>query len=265
MAFKDFRENAWESEEMTSYGVESAIKEPTIRAYRIAESDVPSFIEEANRIADSEFDGNRYLKVLGSQKIGDRIVMTGSNSVILPIVRRLVPSKRVGRPEDFQITLNDGDTLEIRGNNYVDMGVVLDFAGRNHEMALDFYNQIPEGERLKLLEQGLPAVVLDYGLKKLPESSYGLGLVHNEGSTILRPSAILAGKTGAFRNEDVSLEDGLPRQLSGGDRNLYTATQKPVSVENLGLSGLVLGGGRSVGSGSEGLGISNSSGRVVLF
>jgi len=246
---------------MGNYSFPPAIKQPSIIPYLVAGPNAPEFVKECESVIDSEFDKNTHLKVLKLREINGVQTMIGSNSLILPVVQRVAPNYRTGRPEDIQKTLNDGDTLSIKGNHYVDMGVVLDFTGRHHEMALDFYNQLPK--ELQDFER-LPAVVVGYGLKNFNEGNYSLGLIMNDGTQV-RPAKILAGRRGKFSDADVSLETGLPSRLTDGNRTLYTATQNVPSLDNLGLSRLNLNGNLYVDLDVVGLADSYEVGRVVLF
>ena len=126
------------------YVLQPAIKQPSVIPYLIQGESASAFLEDYNRLVDLDFKGNSNLKVLKLEDVRGVPTITGSNTLILPVVQRLLPSKRIGRPEDLQRTLNDGDTLSIQGKHYVDLGVVLDFTGRNREMALDFYEQLPK-------------------------------------------------------------------------------------------------------------------------
>lgn len=248
---------------MTHYSLAPVIKQPSIIPYVIQGNDiVPAVLKDIERIVDADFRKNKNLKVLKEGNINKTLVVVGSNTLVLPVVQRVFPNYRVGRPEDIQKTLNDGDTLSIEGNNYVDMGFAIDFSGRHHAMALDFYNQLPP--ELQKLES-FPSVVIGYGLKNLENTSYGLGFTYASESTQVRPASILSQKSGNFRNEDVSLETGLASKLGEGTRTLYTATQRKHSIDNLGISGLYLGGGLSVVADGDGLADSGDGGRVVLF
>ena len=235
----------------------------SVNPIRIRGENVPAFLKEVNTVIRERFNDNKHLKVLAQTGSGKDAVAVGSNSLILPVVQIVLPEYRVGRPEDLQRTLNDGDTLSIRGNNYVDLGAVLDFTGRNHEMALDFYDQL--SVELQSFER-LPAVVVGYGLKNIAGGNYGLGLVRTE-NTQIRPAKILAEGTAQFRDADVSLDTGLPSKLVGekNDRTLYTSPQRTPSLDNLGLSGLFLLGCLDLVSNCECLASSFDSGRVVLF
>ncbi len=219
------------------YSFKPAIKQPSIIPYLINGESAPTFVEDFNAIVNSEFNSNKYLKVLALRDVDKVPTAVGSNSFILPIVQRLVPARRIGLPEDLQRTLNDGDTLSIKGNHYVDLGVVLDFSGRDHEMALDFYQQLPK--ELQDFDR-LPSVVVKYGLKNFDKGKYKLGLINNV-NTQIRPARILANEVGGFSDADVSLETGLPVKLSGGNRTFYASSQKTPSIDNLGFSRLYLG------------------------
>lgn len=246
---------------MSNYSFPSAIKQPSIIPHVINGESAPAFLEEFNAFVDSAFKGNTNLKVLKLRTANEVPIVVGSNSLVSPVVQRVAPNYRTGRPEDLQKTLNDGDTLSIRGNYYVDLGVVLDFTGRNHEMALDFYSQLPK--ELRDFDR-LPAVVVGYELKNFIEGNYGLGLVRT-GSTQVRPAKILAGKNGKFSDGDISLETGLPSKLTDGDRTLCTSAQNAPSKDNLGISRLYLNRLLDLDSDDEDLAYSYDDGRVVLF
>ena len=265
---------------MGNYSFAPAIKQPSIIPYLVRGKDIAAeFLRKYEALVDSEFKGNTNLKVLKLRELENVPTIVGSNSVVLPIVKRVAPNYRTGRPEDLQRTLNDGDTLSIKGNHYVDLGVVLDFTRRNHEMAIDFWEQIQEGAYAMALQQGLsfaptlnkgitleelPAVVVGYGIKNFDKGSYGLGLTINT-DTRIRPAKILAGESGKFSDGEVSLETGLPSRLTGGNRTLYTSAQNIPSIDNLGLVRLYLDGDLNVDAGSGDLAYSNGNGRVVLF
>ena len=231
------------------YSLKPAIRQPSVVPYLLNGESAPAILEDYNQLVDSDFQGNSNLKVLELKDVNKTPTIVGSNSLVLPVVQRLIPGRRIGRPEDLQRTLNDGDTLSIRGNHYVDLGLVLDFSGRNHEMALDFYQQL--SKELQGFE-GLPAVVVGYDIKNFDRGNYNLGLVRTD-KTQVRHSPILTGKSGKFSHKDVSLETGLPSKLEGGDRTLYTVSQNAKSLDNIGLSGVYLNGVLIVNSGNDDL------------
>lgn len=244
------------------YELRPVIRQPSIIPYTVRGEQAQAFLEEVQARITEEFRGNKNLGVLSLE--GKDNILTGSNPLVLPIVARVAQGYRVGRPEDLQRTLNDGDTLSIQGNHYVDMGLVLDFAGSHREMAQDFFDQMPEAQRKAFLEARHPAVVVGYGLKNFDKGSYELGIVHQEGTEV-RSSEILSSSRGTFSDKDVSLETGLPARLSGGNRTLYTRKQGTPSRENLGLSRLCLCRNLDVSSDYVYLAYSGSIGRVVLF
>src|SRR3989344_5900613 len=122
------------------YALEPLVKQPSIVPYMLLGERAPQFLNDFNRLIDRKYNGNPNLKVLNLQEIDNIPTITGSNPPILPLVQHLVPERRIARPEDIQRTLNDGDTIGIRGNYYIDFGLSLDFSGNNHDLALDFFN-----------------------------------------------------------------------------------------------------------------------------
>ncbi|MEM4259293.1 MAG: hypothetical protein QXS38_00835 [Candidatus Pacearchaeota archaeon] len=245
------------------YSFQSLIKQPTAIPYLIAGKDAGKFVADFERLVDKDYNGNRNLKVLRVADVRETPTVVGSNTLILPLVQKLVYPKRVGRPEDLQMTLNDGDTIGIRGNHYVDLGAVLDFSGYNHDLAVDLFEQLPKN--LRNLDK-MPSVVLGYDLKNSDKGRFGVGLTYTDGTEV-RHSPILAKDSGNFSNEDVSLETGLPLKLEGGKRTLLTVSQKAPSKDNLGLSWLYLNRYLSLVSRyiDDDLADSYEDGRVVLF
>ena len=255
------------------YALAPAIKQPSIIPYLIRGENAPEFLKDFNQLVKAEYNDNSHLKVLGLNDVEGVPTIVGSNTLVLPVVQRLVSGKRIGRPEDLQRTLNDGDTLSIRGNHYIDLGAVLDFTGRNHEIALDFWEQLqgraPEGfgfvaHRSVTNLDMLPALIVGYGLANFDKGKYNLRLVNNS-NTQVRPAKILAGRNGNFDDSVVSLETGLPSKLGNGNRTLYTASQKAQSLDNLGLSRLCLYRYLYSDSYNVYLSYSYDYGRVVLF
>lgn len=245
---------------MADYSFEPAIKQPSIVPYLIRGPNAQRFLNDFNVVVDKQYKGNTNLKVLGLRDVKGVPTVVGSNTFVLPVVNSLVsPARRVGMPEDLQRTLNDGDTLDIRGNHYIDLGAVLDFTGRNHDLAVDLYDQIPQ---IKLAS--IPSVVVGFGIDNSNKGAWGLKLVYTA-NTQLRPAQILANGDGRFGDADVSLETGLPSKLGTGNRNLWTAKQKAPSIDNLGLSGLYLVRNLNLGSNNGDLAGSYDYGRVVLF
>ncbi len=245
------------------YKFQPVIKKPIVIPYLIADEDASRFVADFNRLVDKDYKGNPNLKVLKVIDFKETQIVAGSNTLILPLVSKLVYPKRVGRPEDLQKTLNDGDTVGIKDNHYVDLGAVLDFSGHNHDLAVDLFEQLPDS--LRSLEK-IPSVVLGYGLKNSDKGRFGVRLTYIEGTKV-RHSSILAKDSGNFSNADVSLETGLPLKLEGGDRRLYANSQKAHSKDNLGISRLYLYRSLSLSSGYDdsNLAYSFGNGRVVLF
>jgi len=244
------------------FNIQPRITVPTVVPYLIEGEDVPAILDEVNGVIDSEFNGNKNLKVLNLRKNGDKQVVTGSNSLVLPVVAQVVsPQFRVMRPEKLETTLQEGDPIGIKGNHYVDYGIVLDFSGNNHASALAFYEQLPK--ELRDFDR-LPAVVVGYGLANSEAGDYSVCPIFTDGTEI-RTVKVFAGKTGDFDANDTELtHSGVPSKVGSGARRLYTASQSKPSLDNLGLSGLSLDGGLNLDSSNRYLALSYGDGRVVL-
>ena len=151
---------------------------------------------------------------------------------------------------------------------YVDSGVVLDFSGRNHALALDMYEQLL---RDKKALDALPFLITNLGLAKadarqgFPDT---LRFLLREQTHVLSAS-VLAGVSGYFVADDEALvRAGLPSRVFSErnaltDRYLYICSQQERSLEHLYFSFFFLYGGLSVGAGSDGLADSDGNGRVV--
>lgn len=257
------------------YNFPPIVEKPKIIPSIVKGADAPRFVDDFNRLVDLDYNGNEKLKVVEIKKVGKEKVpiACGSSALALPLIQKLVYPKIIGAPEIFQRTLTDGNTI-YQYSLSVNLGVVLDFSGSNHELAVDLFEQLPR--KLRDLE-GLPAVVIRCGLKNFDKGDYGVGLVYVDGTQV-RPSKILEGGSGNFSNNDVSSETGLPTKLEGGERNLYTSIQKSPSKENLGISSLILdwspynfpdqvfsGEDPSISSCKADLSDSNVARRIVLF
>src|SRR3989344_4396000 len=243
------------------YTFKPGIKQPSIVPYLLHGQDAEPFLRDLNQVVDNRYNGNKYLKRLELRVINDIPTVIGSSPLILPVAQSLVaPEKRIIMPEEIQRTLNDGDTLGIRDRFYVDLGIALDFSGRDHEMAVDLFNQLPSDERN--LDR-IPCMLVGYGLKKFDKGQYKLNFEITEDTTV-RPASILTGQGGDFSDEDVSLEDGLPCLLGEGSRRLYTRRQQEPSLDNLGISGVCLDRYLGLGSGGYDLDGSGEDGRVVV-
>jgi len=172
-------------------------------------------------------------------------------------VARLLYS-REALPEEAQSLLSK-NKLPEQGSVYYDLGLTLDFSGKNHELAFALYEQLPD-KNLDLL----PSVMLGLEPKKSNIGDYGLEFIYGINSQ-LRHSPILSEETGNFKDDNVSLiKTGLPSILGEGARTLFTAAQKEKSKENLGLCRFYLGRNSILDANVEYLDGSDSVGRVVL-
>ncbi|MBS3155646.1 hypothetical protein J4413_00225 [Candidatus Woesearchaeota archaeon] len=243
------------------YAFKPGIKQPPIILYLLHGQGAQQFLRDFNQVIDDRYNGNKCLKRLELRVINDIPTVTGSSPLILPVAQSLVaPEKRIIRPEEIQRTLNDGDILGIRDRFYVDLGIALDFSGKNHEMAVDLFNQLPSDERT--LDR-VPCMLVGYGLKNFDEGQYKLNFEVTEDTTV-RHASILAGQDGNFSNENVSLEDGLPCKSEEGSRRLCTTRQQEPSLDNLGISGVYLDWDLGLYSYGYDLGNSLEDGRVVV-
>jgi len=167
---------------------------------------------------------------------------------------------RVMLPEEAQLLLNL-DKMPERNTSYKDLGLVMDFSGKNHQIALNLYNQLNQGD--KDLDK-FPAIFVGLEPAKLDIQNYNLAFKLTPYSQI-RTAKILASATGDFNNGDSELiRSGVPSRLERGNRKLYTLQQKEQSIENLGVSGLCLGWSLGLDSGSEDLAYSGEYSRVVV-
>jgi len=241
----------------------SVVPKLTIIPHTFRGEHLKEALGKINDLIDSKFKGNTKLKVLTIKEINGTPTIIGSNSLISPVVNQVIGQEgyRTIQPEELETTLQEGDPVGVSGNFYVDTGIVLDFSGQNHELARHLFEQLPEGE-LRDLDR-LPAIMIGYGLANSDIGSYGVALTYQDG-TELRTAKILDQSSGNFEANDPELvKSGLPSLLDGGKRRLYNSSQGGPSVDNLGLSRLLLGRGLNLNSDGGDLASSNGIGRVV--
>lgn len=167
---------------------------------------------------------------------------------------------RVIRPETSEVLLAQGKLPEA-GSVYYDLGAVLDFSGKNHELAVDIYNRLPQ--EMRDLDR-FPAVALDLAPVKSAAGSYGLSL-ESTAFTQLRTAKIISQETGSFDEKDVELlRTGLPSQHSKGNRKIYTFSQAKPLLDNLGVVGFCLDGDRGLDCYYGVLAVALQFGRVAL-
>jgi len=167
---------------------------------------------------------------------------------------------RVIRPETSEVLFAQGKLPEA-GSVYYDFGAVLDFSGKNHDVAVNFYNQLPQEARE--LDR-LPVVVLELAPVKSAIGKYGLSF-ESTAFTSLRTAKIISQGTGNFDGSDSELfRTGLPSKHSQGSRKIYTLTQNKPSLDNLGVVGLYLGSRSNLNCYDEYLANANQNGRVAL-
>ena len=242
------------------YELEQAVTSRVI-SYLLAGEDTPEILEKFNGIIDSKYKRNPKLKVLNLREIEGRKILTGSSPLITPIINSIVsPGYRTARPEEVETTLQGGDPVRIRGNYYVNYGLVLDFSGSNHDLAIKLFKQLPK--EIRDFDR-LPALMIGYGLRNSDKGNYGVAPVYQEG-TELRTAKIFVQPSGNFDAKDAELIcSGLPFKFGDGTRRLHNSIQREPSKDSLGISGFDLGY-LDLCSDNEHLACSYGRGSVVL-
>src|SRR3989338_4209437 len=159
-------------------------------------------------------------------------------------------------PAEIERTLSLGDVLEIKGDYYVDTGLVLrspqDSYAPNDPLAKDLAAQIEHrlGKQLELSVMPLNGFDL-----KNDNNKYGLGLVLREDAEIIHSDVL--NQQGKFDQKDINPETGLPREVRReGSRYLYTRSE--------GLSRLCVNNILYLDANWYYFGFSYDSGRVVI-
>jgi hypothetical protein len=200
------------------------------------------------------------LDIFGHQGKGEHCTGSSTLGVFAVDERARAGGAKVMLPEEAQLLIEHGI---ITKGTYEDLGVVLDFSGNNHDLALRLYDRLnkedQELDRFPAILTGLVTVLHD-------NSTYGLALQPSESYPYqMRTAKILSEKGGNFEDNDTNLiSEGLPSRLGKGQRTLYTRTQNKPSVDNLGLSGFYLHGGLGLLADHYDLANSDSGGRVIL-
>lgn len=167
---------------------------------------------------------------------------------------------RVILPETSEVLLAQGRLPEA-GSVYYDLGAILDFSGKNHDVAIDFYNKL--SQELRDLDR-FPAVALELIPVKSSVGNYGLSL-EPTAFMQLRTAKIISQSTGDFDGKDAELfRTGLPSKHSQGKRTIYTFTQNKPSLDNLGVVRLYLDRGRYLDCDGDNLAGAGRDGRVAL-
>ncbi len=213
-----------------------------------------AFLEEHQGRAGSDYNGNSALNVLGYN--GN--VVTGSNPFSVVLANQILKQEglRTASQADLETAMRIG-AMNFRGT-YEDTALVLrteddkDYS-RNTPLARDLGRQLKERGVKFGAKSPLIIPLTDLDLQKA-ENDYGLTFKLREDAEVYE--APILTKEGKFNSEDIDERTGLPKQVKGGNRTLYS--------RNSGLSGLFLGLGLGLGSGNWGLDYSSVDGRVVL-
>lgn len=191
-----------------------------------------------------------------------RGVVKGSNPfyavLIDEITREGSQRLRTATPADIERTLRAGDVLKIKGNHYIDTGLVLrsetDSYNPNDPLSRDLFAQLKkrQGRKLKL---SVMIPLCDLDLRLDPNNQYGLGFTLREDAEIIH--APVLNKQGRFNTEDIDPKTGLPNKTGDeGERQFYTRER--------GLSRLDLGRGLDLDSNWKYLDSSDADGRVAV-
>ena len=122
--------------------------------------DAPEILAEVNRNIDSKYGRNPDLKVLKLISVNGIQRIVGSCPLIKPIFNKIIaPQFGVMRPEEVETTLQEGDTIQVNKRYHIDYGLVLDFSGRHHELAIGVFGTLPE--ELRDFDR-LPAIMINY-------------------------------------------------------------------------------------------------------
>jgi len=142
------------------------------------------------------------------------------------------------------------------GGIYVDSGLALRNKGNHNEyFAKELMSQLRERN-----QDEMPVMIPLYGLEleKDGDSVYGLSFKLRDDAEIIH-APILNSGGGNYSSEDVDKDIGLPRQLNGGDRRLWTGNS------DSGLYGVYLNRNGGLYSNVDGLAFSDDFGRVVVL
>jgi len=144
------------------------------------------------------------------------------------------------------------------------LGVVLDFSGKNHNLAVRLYSMLQKEDRD--LDR-FPAILTDLSTVLCDDSKYSLALQPGKSYPYqMRTAKILADKSGNFNfeaNDPNLIKEGFPSELGRGSRQLLPNPQEETSVDNLGLSGFYLNRFLYLGADDDFL-LHSTSGQIIL-
>ena len=212
--------------------------------------------DKAREIAISKY---RSAKPLLTPVYEDRVIKHSNPFYVVLVneaLRETHSTLHTATPVEIERTLSLGDVLGIKGNYYVDTGLVLrspqDSYAPNDPLAKDLAAQIEHrlGKQLELSVMPLNGFDL-----KNDNNKYGLGLVLREDAEIIHSDVL--NQQGKFDQKDINPETGLPREVRReGSRYLYTRSE--------GLSRLCVNDNLNLNACWYNFGDSDDSGRVVI-
>ena len=228
------------------------IKAPQIIPHFLEGSDAEAFLEEYNVRVKENYNDNKNLKVL----FYDNSLVKGSNAFAPILVNQILENQgyRTATLSDIEQTLRDGDTLDIKGNYYVDLGIVLRSRGNpNSYLANNLADQI-ENRKIKLNN---PLYIPSSSLELICDDrskDYGLSFKSKENAEIIEaPQFIIENDRKKFSKTN---EKGFPIFDENGSRRIWTRKD--------GLCGLSLGRNLGLYSDDDDLADSGDDGRVVV-
>src|SRR3990167_2323622 len=194
-------------------------------------------------------------------------VVRGSNPFYAVLVNEVLRNNKLNlhtaTPAEIERTLSLGDVLGIKGNYYVDTGLVLrspqDSYAPNDPLAKDLAAQIEHrlGKQLELSVMPLNGFDL-----KNDNNKYGLGLVLREDAEIVH-SPILR-ESGKFYTKDIDKNTGLPTKV--GEKGNISFYSDPFGLFRLGMESNFDGFSLNVRSGPNwALNDSSGLGRIILI
>jgi hypothetical protein len=198
--------------------------------------------------AEKDFGGAKVLNVL-NYKDG---VVRGSNPFAAALIGQIVRDAglHIATPVDIQKTLDMGDSLGIRGNHYVDMGLVLRSTEEsNSSLAKHLADQL---KARGLVEYPVMIPLASVEIVRDADSKYGLSFKLCEDASVFH--APVLNKGGNFTYVDP--KTGIPMETCDEGRTLY--------ARDSGLSRFRVNDYLDLNASGDGLNGSSPDGRVAV-
>lgn len=241
----------------TNFGWKPVVKIPDVvpAASFLTGTDAQAFLAQYMDKARSDYGTANPLTVLDYR---DGMV-TGSNPFAVAVVGKMLRPQgiRVATQADLERITATG-ALNLRGT-YTDTALVLrteedQDRSDNTYLARDLADQLRKRGAKNVGKVPIVVPLQDVTVRRDASSKYGLAFDIDEGAQYFE--APILKKGGQFDTKEIDPKTGLPTQVKGGDRTLYT--------RNSGLSRLFLYWSLGVDSYGERLAGSDGDGRVVV-